>query len=107
MAMRPAAVSMPADRAGNDISVNNAEDKPEQAASDGMPAGYWTPQEQPAKPKTLMERIAGKKAQIEMKEKGGERLGATERRLLRYGDRSRFVGDGAHPPAAGRGASVR
>lgn len=52
--MRPVAVSIPTDRAKS--------------------AGYWTPQEQPAKPKSLMERIADKKAQIETKAKSNDRV---------------------------------
>ena len=52
--MRPVAVSMPTDRAESE--------------------GYWTPQEQPAKPKSLMERIAEKKAQIETKAKSNDRV---------------------------------
>ena len=52
--MRPVAVLMPTDRAES--------------------AGYWTPQEQPAKPKSLMERIADKKAQIETKSKSNDRV---------------------------------
>ena len=52
--MRPVAVSIPTDRAES--------------------AGYWTPQEQSAKPKSLMERIADKKAQIETKAKSNDRV---------------------------------
>ena len=56
-------------KAEDKISAVNAEDKTEQETSDSISAGYWTPQEQPAKPKSLMERIADKKAQIETKAK--------------------------------------
>ena len=57
------------DKAENAIFAVHSQDRTEQTTSDSISSGYWTPQEQPTKSKSLIERIADKKAQIETKSK--------------------------------------